>query len=481
MKTKETPKTLFKIYKNYKEKNEKLPQYIKTVYSYRFNLEEKNKYNYLRLKYIYGDNYIFKNVDSSNYKNLVKCYCKKHNNKYNKKLNKLLEGQSGCKNCKLEKNAESQRKLHNNFSGINIHDSDIRRKLNYKRLDPEELVNESKLSKKEKSTYAIITFDEKELFLFYKFLIEKEYNNRITIDEKFQYNNIRDKKESIFLCREYGHFKKKLRYMTTGVGNCPKCSFSGKSKLELDLIRDLKPYFNIENSNKKILKGKEIVLFIKNENLCIEVNGIRWHSDIIKETNWAKTHQIKKFLKAENKGYKLINFYENDFNKKNYHKILREILLFNKNFFKINNLNYNYLNIEKLNKENFKELFKNYSLEIFNENDNNFYCIKYNNMIISIFSFNDNYICNNYCSFYNINEDLDLILDKFPNIVFKLKSDSYNKYKFKEYGFLEIEKTSPICYYLKRKRNVKNKKFSLRKMANDDIRIFDCGKSIMVF
>ncbi len=112
----------------------------------------------------------------------------------------------------------------------------------------------------------------------------------------------------IITCPNHGDFSQTAYQHLQGHG-CPLCN-NGISKAELEIIDYLK-YIginNIEQSNRKILNGLEIDIYLPDYNLAIEYNGNYWHSDEFKENN----HHVQKTNECLNKGIQLIHIFEDE-------------------------------------------------------------------------------------------------------------------------------------------------------------------------
>jgi hypothetical protein len=63
-------------------------------------------------------------------------------------------------------------------------------------------------------------------------------------------------------------------------------------------------------SDRKILNGKELDIYIKDKNMAIEINGIYWHSELFKDANY----HLNKTEECEKKGVQLIHIFEDEWN-----------------------------------------------------------------------------------------------------------------------------------------------------------------------
>lgn len=93
---------------------------------------------------------------------------------------------------------------------------------------------------------------------------------------------------------------------------CQGCSKS-VSKAEKRIKAHLESLgFIVQGSNRKILKPKEIDLYIEDKNFGIEFNGVYWHSEHRKKGH-TDSH-INKYKNAEEAGVKLVQIWEDDWN-----------------------------------------------------------------------------------------------------------------------------------------------------------------------
>src|SRR5690606_14942316 len=89
---------------------------------------------------------------------------------------------------------------------------------------------------------------------------------------------------------------------------CQKCT-QGKQRSEGEktLFEFLSKYFECEHSNRKILSGLEIDIFIPSIKVGIEYNGLFWHSD-----NKNKVSHLDKKTLSASRDVHLIHIYEDD-------------------------------------------------------------------------------------------------------------------------------------------------------------------------
>ena len=99
-----------------------------------------------------------------------------------------------------------------------------------------------------------------------------------------------------------------LRYKINPCLNCnPISSYKYNAQNEIfEYIKNMG--FDVLLSDRKILSGKEIDIYIPSKNLAIEFNGLYWHSELYKEKNY----HLNKKEKCLNKGINLIHIWEDD-------------------------------------------------------------------------------------------------------------------------------------------------------------------------
>lgn len=121
--------------------------------------------------------------------------------------------------------------------------------------------------------------------------------------------------KSTFRCLQCGQQFDALSHWGCKVVYCPQCDVSPmRSNMENDvvsIIKEIEPTIDIELNNRKIIKPKEIDIYLPKYNLGIEVNGMYWHSDKFKSENY---HQDK-VKAAMSSGMKLLTIYDYDLSK----------------------------------------------------------------------------------------------------------------------------------------------------------------------
>ncbi len=109
------------------------------------------------------------------------------------------------------------------------------------------------------------------------------------------------------ICPIHGEFEQRPDGHLQGVG-CLKCGLScDKSENELkDFIKSLNIEF-IENT-RNIISPLELDIYIPSHNLAIEYDGLYWHSELYKPSNY----HLNKTLECEKQGIQLIHIFEDE-------------------------------------------------------------------------------------------------------------------------------------------------------------------------
>lgn len=110
----------------------------------------------------------------------------------------------------------------------------------------------------------------------------------------------------IITCPKHGDFKQKPSHHLQGKG-CTKCR-SNKSKLERELYETILNHIKAESSNKKILDGYEIDIYVPEKKIGIEFDGLYFHSDAFVD----KYYHVDKTKLAKEKGVTLIHVFEDE-------------------------------------------------------------------------------------------------------------------------------------------------------------------------
>ena len=149
---------------------------------------------------------------------------------------------------------------------------------------------------------------------FIKILIEKMKNYAIPMFDENEYDNIRKKYKwkcvkcgSVF---EQNIHKNQINGKIQHIPRCLNCypHLSGYSFLEKELVDFIKSIYDgrIITNNRKILKGKELDIYLPEINIAVQFDGIYWHS--LKDKNY----HLNKTLLCEKQGIQLIHVFEHE-------------------------------------------------------------------------------------------------------------------------------------------------------------------------
>ena len=147
------------------------------------------------------------------------------------------------------------------------------------------------------------------------------FNNKYSLNEwikkaiekhgnKYSYDRTiyeHSEKKLIITCPIHGDFEQTAYAHLLGSG-CPKC-IGNISSQELEIqkfISSLNIDFQI--SNRTILSGKELDIFIPSKNVAIEFNGLYWHNELHKSNNY----HLQKTKECQEKGIRLIHIFEDE-------------------------------------------------------------------------------------------------------------------------------------------------------------------------
>jgi hypothetical protein len=93
---------------------------------------------------------------------------------------------------------------------------------------------------------------------------------------------------------------------------CPKCGnhlSNGEDEI-IDMIKKLKPNTKIEKCNHSILNGKELDIYLPDEKIAFEFDGLRWHCELF---NKDKLYHLHKKQMCETKGIILFHIFEDEY------------------------------------------------------------------------------------------------------------------------------------------------------------------------
>lgn len=288
-----------------------------------------------------------------------------------------------------------------------------------------------------------------------------------------------------------------------GCGRCPNCypKQNGESYLEKEIVDFLKSLnLNIVENSRKIIPPYELDIYIPDEKIAIEFNGLYWHSDKFNNQSY---HLLKTNL-CNKKEIKLIHIFEDEWIFKQ--SIVKERL---KQILKISNsikINARDCQIEEIGPKT-----KNEFLEKFHLQGKDSSVIKlgafYNNELVSVMTFRHGNISKGSKTYTDIWELSRFCIKydyRIPGIASKLLSYFKKNFNWKEIftfadkrwsegnlyyklGFEYTYDTKPNYWYIKDYKRIH--RFNLRKTENDPkeipewvlresegyLRIWDCG------
>ena len=137
----------------------------------------------------------------------------------------------------------------------------------------------------------------------------------------------------------------------------------------------------VETSNRKILGGKEIDIYIPSQKLGIEYNGVYWHSEDTGSTK--DSHKIKLDL-CKRQGVRLIQIWEDDWTNRGERckSIIKNALGLNSS--KLNARDYS---VEIISKQDFDSFLEVNHIQGTSHNSSIRICLKENDKVVSVMGF----------------------------------------------------------------------------------------------
>ena len=129
-------------------------------------------------------------------------------------------------------------------------------------------------------------------------------------DGKYDYSKVEYKDahtKVCIICPKHGEFWQ-TPFNHINDHGCPKCvrQISKWEQEVYDFIVSLG--ISAEHSNREILEGREIDIYLPEERIGIECDGLRWHN----ETHKPKNYHLEKTKACEEKGVRLIHIFEDE-------------------------------------------------------------------------------------------------------------------------------------------------------------------------
>jgi very-short-patch-repair endonuclease len=118
-------------------------------------------------------------------------------------------------------------------------------------------------------------------------------------------------RETVYWLGKCGHEWAAAIYSRAAGRACKECAEANMvSQAEKEIFTYLSSLgFLVEQTNRKLLKGKELDLYLPKEKFAIEFNGIHWHSE---QMGKDKTYHYNKWLECQKVGVKLIQVWEDN-------------------------------------------------------------------------------------------------------------------------------------------------------------------------
>jgi hypothetical protein len=299
-------------------------------------------------------------------------------------------------------------------------------------------------------------------------------------------------------------FRNRWYNITLGRGRCPKCFPANKpSRPHMELADYIKSLgFEVSINDRSVIYPLEVDIFIPNKNLCIEMNGLYWHS--LKDEKYHKN----KTDACKVRGYRLIHIYQDewDLKKEIIMSTVRYLLGVN-NSIKIMARKCNIKEISVKDKNNF--LNKNH---ILGEDKSNIRIgAFYKNNLVSVMTFSygnisrggspgdkKNYEMSRFCV------DRDYLVSGAAGKILKYFQNNYewqsiytyadlrwsNGDLYEKLGFTKISYVKPSYFYISKNGQKRIHRFQLRKTKDDPSdkpewllrssegfrKVYDCGK-----
>jgi hypothetical protein len=440
-------------------------------------------------KKIHNDKYDYSLIEYINKKSNIKIICPIHG-LFEQTPDNHLSGK-GCKHCggTFKMNNESfivkAKKIHNDKYDYSLVDYK-KSSTNIKIICPNhglfEQTPNNHISKGYGCRKCSVDVIDTESFII---KAKKIHNN------KYDYSLVDYKKSSTnikIICPNHGIYEQMPMVHLKNFG-CKKCSNNGISIKEKEVVSFIK-LLNIKliENDLKILGGKELDIYLPNNNLAIEYNGLYWHSDLFLNNDY----HLNKTNLCENKGIKLLHIFEDEWldNKKIIKSIIKNSLNLIDNKIHSNECEIKLINkpesIDFLNKNNIQKNIKTkINLGLF-----------YNNELITLSTFNnynkkinnikskDNYELTSFTNKidFHVVDGYKILLDYFIkyykpiNIICSVdrRWGGYDIYE--SLGFKFIKDTKPNYWYLI--INNKNERHKYKNNLEIKNKIYDSGNKI---
>lgn len=287
---------------------------------------------------------------------------------------------------------------------------------------------------------------------------------------------------------------------------CPSCDykyFNGNSEMENNLIKNVCELCELKKSDRNVLNGKELDIYIPDKKLAIEFNGIYWHSELKGKD---KNYHLDKTKKCESQNIDLIHIFENEWVEKE--NIIMNIIKTKLHTGFKKEINANDCDVRIIKNEETKRFLKRN--HIFGDDESDILIgLFYDDLIVSVLTISKNktgFKIDRFCDKLNYYIDGSLIKlwDYFKNKYIPLNvcieiNRRYNDCGlYLDLGFKKIKTNKPTYYYFKDKPPLFDKShFTQKKLKykfdhydpdltewenmklNGYNRIWDCGNYIL--
>lgn len=289
---------------------EKVCEYCNKTYNCSWNARKKQRYC----------NKVCANADPRTKEKIIKSQTETYIENYGMHPMKTEETRNNLKKSMLEKHGvdwgskmegyrEKVRKTQlERYGDENYSNVEKREKTNIERFGTKCPLSNPEIIKKSMDTSKVNHFNRELLPLL-------NLKKLIPLFSESDYTTMRWTNKYKFKCQTCDHifehsvYNKKFLF-------CPKCSPTGKSKPEAELLEFLSsilPDTPVNLKNRSILNGKEIDLFVPSKNFGIEHDGLYWHSDLNSKSNRNdKYSHLKKLKACAFHGINLIRIFEDE-------------------------------------------------------------------------------------------------------------------------------------------------------------------------
>ena len=328
-------------------------------------------------------------------------------------------------------------------------------------------------------------------------------HNKISEDTLSKYHNIHleNKIPITTLSKQLGYSASNLHQLLNRRGYKTKV-FAGSypEQLLIDYFNTCK--INIIVHDRELLNGKELDIYLPDYKIAIEINGLFWHNDNIKDSN----HLLEKTIECNNIGIRLLHFYDIEILNKFdiVCSIINNILYKN---YKIYGRETSIINITSIEAKQFFDINHIQGGVYSKYNAGLIYCDK----LVAVMSISKSRYDNTFELTRFANIKFNTVIGGFSKLLkYLLKTNNIEKLTsyvdlrfftgdaYKSNGFIKTHQSKPNYYYFNKKdyileSRIKYQKHKLPKLLNNfDIniseyenmktngylRIFDCGNLV---